>query len=114
MNKRTFHLLFGLTMLGLGIFGIIDEWYNVIDFVLGLSAIVLTLWGTVLIAVGGKRSGFSRTIYVSIGLFLFCFGVFGIYDEWGTVRDLGIGIIPVLSLMFGTLALVAGVNRLKN
>lgn len=39
------HIIFGLFFIALGIWGVFDEWYYVIDFVKGSSSVVLVALG---------------------------------------------------------------------
>jgi hypothetical protein len=46
------HIIFGLFFISLGIWGIFDEWYYVVDFLKGFSAVVLLIGGTLAILFG--------------------------------------------------------------
>jgi hypothetical protein len=113
VNKRTFHLLFGFTMFSAGVFGMYDEWYNVLDLILGTSGPIMVLAGIIFLSIGTKRANTLKMIYLMAGLFLVLAGAYGVYDEWGVVRDVSYGIIPIVSIVAGVLAVVTGVNRLK-
>ncbi|MBT3235392.1 MAG: hypothetical protein HN353_05540 [Bdellovibrionales bacterium] len=113
VNKRTFHLLFGFTMFAAGVFGMYDEWYNVLDLVLGVAGPIMVLCGIIFMSIATKRANALKIVYLTSGLFLLLAGAFGIYDEWGVVRDVSYGIIPIISIVCGVLAVVTGVNRLK-
>ena len=49
MNKKNFHMVFGLTMLVLGAYGAYDEIYNVMDFFVGSLNVVFILGGAVIL-----------------------------------------------------------------
>lgn len=46
------HIIFGLFFISLGIWGIFDEWYYVVDFIKGFSAVVLLIGGLLAILFG--------------------------------------------------------------
>ena len=46
------HIIFGLFFISLGIWGIFDEWYYVVDFLKGFSAVALLIGGMLAILVG--------------------------------------------------------------
>jgi len=46
------HIIFGLFFISLGVWGIFDEWYYVVDFLKGFSAVVLLIGGTLAILFG--------------------------------------------------------------
>lgn len=46
------HIIFGLFFISLGIWGIFDEWYYVVDFLKGFSAVFLIIGGVLAILFG--------------------------------------------------------------
>lgn len=46
------HIIFGLFFISLGIWGIFDEWYYVVDFLKGFSSVVLLIGGMIAILFG--------------------------------------------------------------
>ena len=63
------HIILGLFFIALGIWGVYDEWYYVVDFIKGFFSIFLVLFGLVGIMAGivgskGKilSAGASQTI----------------------------------------------------
>ena len=112
MNKKNFHLAFGVLMLLLGGYGIYDEWFNVIDLITGIVNICLILAGLVLLFLGTAREKHRKINYV-LGGALFFIGLYGLYDEWRATKDLLSGVVPVACILFGGLALTLGIKKLK-
>ena len=46
------HIIIGLFFIALGIWGVFDEWYYVVDFVKGASAVILLAIGHIAILAG--------------------------------------------------------------
>jgi hypothetical protein len=51
-RTKMMHIIIGLFFISLGIWGVFDEWYYVVDFVKGSGAVLLVLAGLVGILAG--------------------------------------------------------------
>ncbi len=49
------HVIIGLFLISLGIWGVFDEWYYVVDFIKGFSIVLLMVVGHVGILAGLRR-----------------------------------------------------------
>lgn len=52
-------------------------------------------------------------IQIFIGISLLCFGLYGILVHWWTIVDLAGVIIPLSLVIFGILALLAGISTVR-
>ncbi|MBF0106077.1 MAG: hypothetical protein HQM16_12210 [Deltaproteobacteria bacterium] len=111
-NKRKFHLVFGIIMLALGLYGIYDESMNTVDCLIGIIQPLMVVAGLVVIFVGIYKSEHKKPL-VAIGVALFIVGLYGLYDEWYTIVDFVLGLYPPLIIIGGAFALVVGVRKLK-
>lgn len=50
--KRKLHLIAGVVLLVLGLYGAYDEFFNVIDFIKGASPVIFIICGIVALAAG--------------------------------------------------------------
>lgn len=46
------HIIVGLFFIALGIWGVFDEWYYVVDFIKGASAVVMVVVGAIAMLTG--------------------------------------------------------------
>lgn len=105
------HLLGGVIALGLGIFGLYDEYFTVIEFFKGAVQPLLSFAG--LIAILAGILGTKRRIgQVVLGLVLLGVGIYGFFDEYYATLDFFKGSVPVALLIAGTMSVVAGVKLL--
>ncbi len=102
----------GLVALGLGVFGIYDDYFVVIEFIKGAIQPVTALLGFVAL-VSGLLGRKAKIPQVSAGLVLLGFGAYGFYDEYFAVIDFMKGAIPPVLLAGGMVSVVSGVQRLK-
>lgn len=97
--------------LGLGIYGLYDEYFTVVEFFKGAVQPLLSFVG--LIAIMSGIFGAKRKVgQVVLGLILLGVGIYGFFDEYYATLDFFKGSVPVALLVAGTVSVVAGVKLL--
>ena len=115
---RARHILAGTTALGLGLAGIYDEYFVVIEFIKGISQPLTALLGLIAVIAGmsrriGPKSVASQAAQMAFGLVLLAVAVYGFYDNYYAVMDFLKGCVPVVLIGIGTIAVLSGINRLR-
>jgi len=105
------HIVIGMTALGLGIYGVYDEYFVVIEFLKGVIQPVAFLIGLIAI-LAGLLARKVKLGHVIIGVGLVALGIYGFYDEYYATLDFFKGAVPPLLLILGTVSVVAGVKQL--
>ncbi len=109
---RKWHVLGGAMALGLGVYGVYDEYFVVVEFIKGCTQPVLVLAGlSALLA--GVLAAKLKTAHVVVGLLLLGVGVYGFFDEYYATLDFFKGVVPPLLLIIGMVQVVAGVKQLQ-
>jgi hypothetical protein len=105
--------------LGLGLAGIYDEYFVVVEFLKGFSQPLTALVGLIAVISGvskrkrpDRRLG-SSTVHIVFGLALLGLAVYGFYDNYYAVMDFLKGSMPILLIGVGTVAVFSGINRLR-
>ncbi|MBF0360266.1 MAG: hypothetical protein HQK49_04605 [Oligoflexia bacterium] len=111
--KRKFHLVFGLALLFLGLYGVYDEIFNVVDLIKGAIQPVTIFAGGFLLFLGMQHDGKMKNLFLGGGAATLVIGLYGLYDEWYTFIDMVMGILPLFCILAGGLSLIAGIKRLK-
>jgi len=106
------HIIGGALALGLGVFGIYDEYFVVVEFLKGALQPILWLAG-LLIIMSGLLSGKTKPVVIAIGLLLLGVGIYGFFDEYYATLDFFKGAVPIGLLLIGSVAVVSGVRHLK-
>lgn len=112
MNKEKFHLIFGITMVSLGAFGIVTGHMEVVDIISGAAHFFFIFAGLTIFAFGWLREKYKK-VNLAFGSILFLVGMVGLFDEWDLAFDVLRGFLPLLSCMIGIFALTTGINKLK-
>lgn len=113
MTKQQFHTGFGVAMLVLGLYGVYDQLYNVIDFATGVVNVVLLLLGLIILVSGVLKGGMSKVV-AGVGCVLAVIGLYGLYDEWSATVDVFRGLSPLVLILFGVVSLVSGIRVLNS
>ena len=97
-RTRLPHILGGAAALGLGVYGIYDEYFVVIEFLQGFLQPLLALVGIVSMLAGilGSR---TRPGHIVCGLLLLGVGLYGFFDEYYATLDFFKGAVPVALLL---------------
>lgn len=109
---RPWHILGGAVALGLGIWGLNDEYFVVVEFLKGAIQPLLALGGLVAI-LAGLLSYRLRIGHVAFGVVLLGLGIYGFYDEYFATLDFFKGAVPPALLLVGMVSVVAGVKHLE-
>jgi small neutral amino acid transporter SnatA (MarC family) len=113
---RTTHILAGTAAFGLGLAGIYDEYFVVIEFIKGLMQPATAALGLVAVIAGmsrRKRDGSPTTAQIVFGLAMLALAVYGFYDEFFAVMDFFKGSVPLLMIGGGLVAVFSGINKLR-
>jgi len=106
------HIAFGSAALGIGVFGIYDEYFTVVELFKGVLQPLLAFAGLVAI-LSGLLTLKPKVKRVAIGLVLLGLGIFGFFDEYYSVLDFFKGAVPPALLLVGSVAVVSGVRSLN-
>jgi len=108
---RILFLVGGAIALGLGIFGVFDEYFTVVEFIKGFMQPLLVIVGLVAILAGllGVK---LRIGHIVFGVVLLGLGIYGFFDEYYASLDFLKGSVPLAMLLVGITAVVAGVRKL--
>ncbi len=109
---RLAHIAGGAIACALGVLGIYDEYFVVIEFLKGMLPPVMSVGGLVAVISGMARFRPS-TGHIVAGLVLLALAVYGFYDEYFAVLDFTKGALPVAMVVIGTIAVLSGVKRLR-
>ena len=109
---KKWHIAGGAIALGLGIYGVYDEYFTVVEFIKGFLQPLFILAGLAAI-VGGLLNARPRPSHVAVGLVLLGLGVYGFFDEYYATLDFFKGAVPPLLLIIGMVSVVAGVKQLQ-
>lgn len=109
---RKWHVIGGVTALGLGVFGIYDEYFTVIEFLKGAIQPATALVGLVAILAGILNTK-PKMGHVVFGIAMVALGTYGFFDEYYATLDFFKGSVPLLMLLIGMVAVVAGVKQLE-
>jgi hypothetical protein len=111
MKTRWPHILGGVVALGLGTYGLYDEYFTFVEFFKGAVQPVLSFVGLIAI-LAGILSAKPRIGHVVLGLILLGVSIYGFFDEYYATLDFFKGSVPVALLVAGTVSVVAGVKLL--
>lgn len=106
------HIVGGAIACGLGLLGVYDEYFVVIEFLKGMLPVAMVLLGLVAVVSGMARFRPS-TGHIVTGLILVALAVYGFYDEYYAVLDFTKGGLPLTMAGIGTIAVLSGVKRLR-
>jgi hypothetical protein len=108
---KTWHVLGGALALGLGILGVFDEYFVVVEFIKGSIQPLLALVGMTAIF-ASLLSRRPRMIHLVFGLAALGVGIYGFFDEYYATLDFFKGAVPLALLFLGTVSVVAGVKQM--
>jgi hypothetical protein len=111
MQRRWPHLLGGAVALGLGVYGVYDEYFTVIEFLKG-SLQPLLVFGGIIAILAGILGNKPKPLHIIGGLVLVGIGIYGFFDEYYATLDFFKGAVPVALLLVGTISVVSGVKLL--
>lgn len=109
---KTWFVIGGAAALGLGVFGIYDEYFMVIEFIKGAAQPVTGIIGLVAI-LAGILAPSPKWGHLVFGVAMVALGTYGFFDEYYATLDFFKGCIPLLMLFGGIVAVVAGVKELN-
>ncbi len=109
---RTAHIVGGATALGLGVLGVYDEYFLVVEFLKGAIQPLTAIVGLIAVVSGMARFRPS-TPHIVGGLVLLAVSIYGFYDEYYAVLDFVKGALPLGMVGAGSVAVLSGVNRLR-
>jgi UDP-N-acetylmuramyl pentapeptide phosphotransferase/UDP-N-acetylglucosamine-1-phosphate transferase len=107
------HVVCGVIALTLGLYGIYDEYFAVVEFIKGFIQPLLSVIGLVMI-MAGLLTYKPKLPHVAIGLVLLGIGIYGFFDEYYATLDFFKGAIPPILLLFGMVSVVAGIKKLES
>jgi len=110
---RVPYLIGGAIALGLGVYGIYDEYFTVVEFLKGVMQPLFVLVGFIAI-LAGLLSRKTRFGHVAFGIVLLGLGVYGFFDEYYAALDFFKGSVPLAMLVIGMTAVVAGVRKVSS
>lgn len=102
----------GAVALGLGVFGVYDEYFVFVEFMKG-SIQPATVFGGLVAILAGLLARKRRLGHVIVGLALLSIGIYGFFDESFAVLDFFKGAIPPSLLGAGVVCVVTGVKQLN-
>lgn len=108
---RIGHVVGGVAALGLGLYGVYDEYFVTVEFLKGMLQPLLSLAGLVAI-LAGLLNYKLKLPHVAVGLVLLGLGIYGFYDEYFAVLDFFKGAVPLALLGIGMVSVVSGVRQL--
>jgi hypothetical protein len=108
---KNWHVTIGAISLALGVYGIYDEYFVVVEFIKGSLQPLTALVGLICI-LAGLFSYQPRIKHVAFGLLLVGIGIYGFFDEYFAVLDFFKGALPPALLLVGMVSVVAGVKNL--
>jgi len=111
MNRKQ-HLVFGLTALLLGIYGLYHNVFQVVDVFVTLIYTGMVGVGGSVIGVAIKTTKYTVFKYVS-GSALLLFGSYAWISQWHISTDVLRGVFPPMFILVGIIATVTGINQLK-
>jgi hypothetical protein len=109
---RLIHLIGGALAFALGLWGVYDDYFIVIEFVKGVMQPAGALVGLIAVIAGMARIRPSPG-HIVFGLALLTISVYGFYDEYYAVLDFVKGVVPIGMVGAGGVAVLGGVNRLR-
>ncbi|MBI5481363.1 MAG: hypothetical protein HY906_21065 [Deltaproteobacteria bacterium] len=109
---RMSHIIGGAVAFGVGLIGVYDEYFVVVEFLKGFLQPATALVGLVAVIAGLARLRPSPA-HIAFGLALLGLAVYGFYDEYYAVLDFVKGATPLVMVGVGSIAVVSGVNRLR-
>jgi len=109
---RPVHIIGGAIAFGLGLIGVYDEHFVVVEFLKGLLQPLTAVIGLVAVIAGMARLRPSVG-HIVFGLMMLCLAIYGFYDEYYAVLDFFKGATPLVMVGLGSIAVVSGVNRLR-
>lgn len=107
------YLFGGVIALGLGIFGIYDEYFTVVEFIKGVMQPLFAFVGLIAI-LAGLLTIKPKIGHVVFGIVLLGLGIYGFFDEYYAALDFFKGSVPLAMLFIGMTAVVAGVKILSS
>ncbi len=106
-------LLFGgVIALGLGVFGIYDEYFTVIEFIKGVMQPIFVFGGLTAI-LSGLLTSKLKIVHVVLGVVSLGLGIYGFFDEYYATLDFFKGSVPLAMLFVGMVSVVAGVKKIE-
>ena len=109
---RKVYLIGGTLALGLGIFGIYDEYFTVIEFIKGVMQPIFIIAGLIAILAGLLTSK-PKMGHVVLGVVFLGLGIYGFFDEYYATLDFFKGSVPLIMLFIGMVSVVAGVKKIE-
>lgn len=106
-----FRVLVGAVIFGIGLFGIFDEYFAVVEFIKGFLQPAFALIGLIAI-LAGLLTIKPKVGQVVFGVFMLGIGIYGFFDEYYAVLDFFKGSVPLVLLALGVVAVVSGVKQL--
>lgn len=106
------HIIAGVIAVSLGIYGVFDEYFVVVEFIKGSIQPLLFLAGVLGILAGILTNKFKTSLVV-FGLLFTGLGVYGFMDEYYATLDFFKGAIPPFLLVLGMVAVVGGIRQLE-
>jgi len=111
-QMRPAHIALGAIAFGLGLLGVYDEYFVVVEFLKGALQPATAFIGLVAVIAGMARLR-PKAGHIVFGLVLLALSIYGFYDEYYAVLDFLKGAVPVAMVGVGCVAVASGVNRLR-
>ena len=106
------HIIGGAVAFGVGLIGVYDEYFVVVEFLKGMIQPATALIGVIAVVAGMARLRPSPA-HIVFGLLMLCLAIYGFYDEYYAVIDFVKGALPLGMVGAGSVAVLSGVRRLR-
>ena len=112
---RPKHIIGGIILFALGFFYGLNNMLYVVEFIKGALQPVFIIAGLTAIVVAIKNGPNPfRWLNFLIGFLFLPLGIYGVYDEYYATMDFINGILPILMVVGGLIALVHGIRHIRS
>jgi len=112
---RPKHIIGGIILFAVGLFYGLNNMLYVVEFIKGAAQPGLIIIGLTAIVAAIKNPRNSlRWMNLLIGFLFLPLGIYGLYDEYYATMDFINGILPILMVFGGLVALIHGIIQVKS